>query len=390
MSVPVAFVNPIDIMNRALQRVGQTRIATLTDDSKACDEVTFVYDKLRVAEMRRNVWTFSIRTVALRPFNPPNLGTLGTVMIVPTAWSNASNYIQGSLVSYNNRIYFSRTVNIGSEPDITPTDWAQYFGPKTASPYIATTPVTTYYPGEVVYTLSGATPTLYMALNQSTDVPTTIATWAATTYYNKGDTVTGSDAAVYQSKLDFNLNVNPVGDAGVHWATTPVASQPNARAGQNWLKLDAGVQSINFVYPVGSGPAFNPTNLNVYFLPYGFLREAPQNPKAGVNNFLGGPSGNQYNDWQFNGGFLLTRCDPLIMLRFAADIADVTMMDSMFCEGLSCRIGMEICEPLTQSASKIATIAGEYKQFMGDARAVNGIEQGPIEAPQDEFITVRM
>lgn len=390
MSVPVAFQLPIDIMNRALQRVGQTRITTLTDDSKQADEVTFCYDKLRIAEMRRNVWTFSVRVVALRPFNPPSAGTLGTVMLAAAAWSATNNYIQGSLVSFTNgRVYFSRTTNINSSPDTNPTDWAQYFGPKTVSPYDVSGG-TMYYPGELVYTLSGTAPTVFMSLAQSNDVPTTTNAWVATTYYNKGDTVTGTDAAVYQSKLDFNLNINPVGDGGVHWVTTPVANQPDQRAGQNWLKLDAAVTSINFVFPVGAGPASQSESLNVYFLPYGFLRQAPQNPKAGAVTFLGGPTGNQYNDWTFSGGFLLTRQSPLILLRFAADIADVTQMDSMFCEGLSCRIGMEVCEPLTQSVAKIQGIGAEYKQFMGDARAVNGIEQGPTEPYEDDFISVRI
>lgn len=390
MTVPVPFQLPIDIMNRSLQRVGQTRITTLTDDSKQCDAVTFCYDKLRVAEMRRNVWTFSVRTVPLRPYNPANAGTLGTVLLVPAAWSATNNYIQGSLVKFTNgRVYFSRTTNINSSPDTNPTDWAQYFGPRTVEPY-DTTGKTSYYPGELVYTLSGTTVTVYLSLAASTDVPTTTPTWIATTYYSKGDTVTGSDASVYQSKLDFNLNINPVGDAGVHWATTPVANQPDARSGQNWLKLDATIQSISFIYPVGSGPAFQPTTRNVYFLPYGYLRVAPQNPKAGSTTFLGGPTGNQYPDWEFNGGFIITRRAPLIMLRFAADIADVTQMDSMFCEGLSCRIGMEVCEELTQSTSKIQGIGAEYKQFMGDARAVNGIEQGPTEPYEDDFISCRI
>ncbi len=64
-------------------------------------------------------------------------------------------------------------------------------------------------------------------------------------------------------------------------------------------------------------------------------------------------------------------------------------MDPMFCEGLSCRIAIEVCEPLTQSTSKLAGITAEYKQFMGDARQVNGIEVGPVEPTEDEFITCR-
>jgi hypothetical protein len=396
MSVPVAFQAPIDIMNRALQRVGQTRIASLTEDSKACDEVTFCYDKLRIAEMRRNIWVFSIRQTALRPYNPPqpvsasNLtATLGTMMLTPAAWSATNNYIPGSIATFNTKTYFSRTANINSEPDINPTDWAQYFGPRTVEPY-DTTGKTTYYPGELVYTLSGVTPTVFLALAQTTDAPTTTPTWVSTTYYNLGDTVTGSNSSKYQSKVDLNVGLDPTTDAGVHWATLPVANQPDTHAGQNWLQIDATVKSIQFIYPIGTGPSFQTNTRNVYFLPYGFLRKAPQNPKAGSNTFLGGPSGNQYDDWEFQGQHLLTRQNGVLILRFAADIADVTQMDSMFCEGLSCRIGVEVCEPLTQSVSKIQGIATEYKQFMGEARAVNGIEAGPIEPAEDDFITCRM
>ena len=397
MPIPVAFQLPIDVMNRALQRVGQTRIVTLTDDTKAADEVTFCYDKLRIAEMRRNVWIFSIRQTALRPYNPQMpansatgaAATLGTMELVPAAWSATKNYLPGSIISYNTKVYFSRTANINLQPDITASDWSQYFGPRTVEPW-DTTATTTYYPGELVYTLSGTTPTIFIALAQSTDTPTTTPAWIATTYYNLGDTVTGSDTNKYQSKLDLNVNINPVGDAGVHWAPLPVANQPDTHAGANWMQIDATVKSITFVYPVGTGPAFQTNTRNVYFLPYGYLRKAPQDPKAGSVTFLGGPSGNQYDDWEFQGGYLLTRQSGVLILRFAADIADVTLMDPMFCEGLSCRIAIEVCEPLTQSTSKIANIISEYRQFMGDARAVNGIEIGPVEAPEDDFISVRV
>jgi hypothetical protein len=304
---------------------------------------------------------FSIRNVALRPYNPPQpvsasgaAATLGTMTLVPTAWSATNNYLSGSIVSYTNgRYYFSRTSNLNSTPDSNPTDWAQYFGPRTVEPY-DTTGKTTYYPGELVYTLSGVTPTVFIALAQTADVPTTTPTWLATTYYNKGDTVTGSNASKYQSKIDLNVNLDPTTDAGVHWATLPVASQPDTHAGQNWLQIDATVKSIQFIYPVGTGPSFQTNTSNVYFLPYGFLRQVPQNPKAGAVSYLGGPSGNQYSDWVIQGQHLLTRQSGVLILRFAADIADVTMMDSMFCEGLSCRIAIEVCEPLTQSVSKLS------------------------------------
>lgn len=390
MSVPVAFTAPIDIMNRALQRVGQTRIASLSEDSKACDEVTFCYDKLRIAEMRRNVWVFSVRTTALRPYNPPTGSTLGTMTLVPANWDTAKNYIPGSIIAYTNgRVYFSRTFNTGSQPDINTTDWAQYFGPRTVEPY-DTTGATTYYPGELVYTLAGTTPTVFLALAQSSDVPTTTAAWVSTTYYNKGDTVTGSNSTKYQSLIDLNTAIDPTTDGGAHWSPLPIANQPDTHAGQNWMQIDATVKSIQFIYPVGAGPTFQANTKNVYFLPYGYLRRAPQNPKAGTFPFLGGPVGNAYDDWVFSSEHILTSQSGPLLLRFAADISDVSKMDSMFCEGLSCRIAIEVCEPLTQSVSKLQGITAEYKTFMGEARAVNGIEAGPVEAPEDSLITCRI
>jgi hypothetical protein len=50
---------------------------------------------------------------------------------------------------------------------------------------------------------------------------------------------------------------------------------------------------------------------------------------------------------------------------------------------------MELCEPLTQSAAKLQAIEGEYKTFMAEARAVNGIEIGPVEQPLDDLLQVR-
>jgi hypothetical protein len=35
-------------------------------------------------------------------------------------------------------------------------------------------------------------------------------------------------------------------------------------------------------------------------------------------------------------------------------------------------------------------IQGEYKVFMGEARIVGGIEQGSVELPEDDYISVRL
>ena len=79
-----------------------------------------------------------------------------------------------------------------------------------------------------------------------------------------------------------------------------------------------------------------------------------------------------------------------VYLRFGADIADVTLMNPMFCEGLGCRVGIEICEALTQSTERLNAIEAQYRLFMTEARLTNGIEIGTEESPLDDWIACRI
>jgi len=156
------------------------------------------------------------------------------------------------------------------------------------------------------------------------------------------------------------------------------------------LTTVATLSDLNFIYPIGAGPSSNAATKNVYRLPNGFMKVAPQDPKAGSALFLGAPGGLFYSDWELQGDYFTTRDCNAILFRFAADIADPAAFDPMFCEGLGSRIAFEICEPLTQSISKLTSIANEYKVFMSEARLVNGIETGPTEPPEDSYITCRV
>ena len=393
MSQPVEYTAPIDIVNRAFQKVGQTRGTSFSDDTVAMGAAVACYDKLRIAELRRNVWTFSVRRAILRPYDPPmpvsntlTTATAGCVVVVPAAWVITNNYLPGGVVSYSGKYYIALIPGVGQEPDISPTYWSQYFGPVMATPY-DTTGNTSYYPGELVYTLSGTTVTVYMCVFSSSDVPTSINAWVSTTYYMAGDTVTGSNSTVYQSQFDFLLGTDPTTDAGVHWETIP--TEADQMAGPNWLELDATVQVPKIIYPVGAGPTNSRLTMNIFFKPNGFLREAPDNPKPGTISFLGGPNNNYQNDWIFSDRYILSNSDDFISLRFAADIADVTQMEPMFCEGLACRIALELCESLTQSAEKFKMLSDEYQTFMTEARLVNGIEQQPTAIDEDDYVSCR-
>lgn len=379
------FRTSLDIGKRALQMCGVTysNITVLGQNNKNAAAVNFVYDKMRQYELRRNIWRFATRRVPLRPLDTT------TMEITAPAWDIAKTYVRGSMVLSDERLYLARAdTPVNKVPADEPTYWTLYFGPLTVNAYDSTI---SYVAGELVYTPSTTAAVLYLSLiSDNTDDPTAIADWDATVTYATGETVTGSDAVVYQSKVELNLNLDPAGAAHpTDWQTIPV-TQPQQRMGQNWMRVSgATLTKALIIWPVGTGPRDQHSTRNIFRLPNGYLREAPQDPKAGIVAYLGAPTGLPLNDWEYEGDYLCATEPTLILYRFVADHADVRSMDRMFCEGLACRIALSVCEELTQSTEKIQGIGAQYKTFMGEARTVNGIETGPVQPPEDELITCR-
>ena len=450
---------PVDIGNRALQHCGATRVTAAdfaSPQSKNAAAIAFAYDKVRQAELRRNVWRFAIRKAALRAID------WSTMFLVPAAYTAANTYPLGAVVLWNSVIYFAtQAVPVSTPPDQSPTYWTVYFGAMNVTPWVpgadpnapalwndaqsytlgalVTTPdgtiwqaitsnvnqnpvttanviweavgtVTTlsgYYAGELVYVVANNVVTVFMSLqNGNIDDPTELNPWSATQTYFKGETVSlglqqvyfdgtqvlfeGSsvyyNAGLWESTVDLNMGNTP--GSSSEWQQIP-STQTDIMAGQNWLQLDATVVHQRINYPLQSGPRGQASTRNVFRLPNGYLNKAPQDPKAGVISYLGAPSGMPDDSWAFEGNWLVTPYEDVIILRFVADIADVTQMDLMFCEGLAASIGMEVCEELTQSQGKLQEIEGKYKMRMGEARAVNGIETGSVEPPLDDYISCR-
>lgn len=424
------FFSAVDIANRALQHCGATRIDPaqgFLEDSKNASETQACYDGLRRAELRRNVWRFATRRTAIRPI------TATTMFIQPSLWSSTVTYVPGSLVTDTAGVLWSsiQNDNLNNQPGFTPA-WEKYFGAVTADVYDSTQ---SYFAGELVYEFPGdgtytvfksvvngnatdpsvptawdatvtynkdqviqRSSTLYQSLinlNLNKDPASVPALWVSITTYSTGQQVTGSDGMIYQSLVNSNLGIDPTLDNGTHWHNTGVlAAWTTNFSGQSgndqWVEIDVGLVAPNIQYPVGTGPMEQSDTRNVYPLPANFLREAPQDPKAGSASIFGAPTRLLYTDWEYEGGFLVTRMSQPIVYRFVADIVDVTQMDDLFCEGLAARIGFEVCETLTQSTVKQNTIASAYNRFMTEARTVNGIETGPTEAPEDDWVATRL
>lgn len=411
------FASNVDIGNRACQFVGDFRLNSFQDPSPQAREIAFAYDKLRLAELQRIVWKFATRRAVLRPINP-------TVMqLIPAAWSATLVYTTGSIVSYNNMIWVSQGwPPVGVTPDVSLT-WVPYFGPMTINQWLptinsdgSTNPGTNgYFAGELVYTPATENYTVYVSLSSSnTDTPGAYPNWINTVVYNRGDTVmypaggqllsepgdilvtsTGgipvSSGATgpWQSTKDLNTTI-PGSDPS--WVPAPVVGQQHTRVGQNWLQLDSTLQSIDIIYPIGTGPSTQNTTRNVYRLPNGYLKHAPDidNPNEIVR--VMGILSAAPSDAQFENGYMITSEVRAIMLRFIADMTDVTQMDNLFCEALAARIALDVgptIVPKEERNQALARVARRYKEAIIDARANDAVERGASAQPQSQYATVR-
>jgi len=394
------FLNAIDICNRAMQHLGAKRIDPqlgFTEISVQASECAFAYGKIRQAELQRNVWTFAVKRTILRPVNslavqgstfvtnPANssIATSPTMLLAVALYSSTTTYPSSALVTDAAGTVWQTLApaNLNAAPGNSST-WELYTGPLTVDAWVANT---SYYAGDLVYVAPGdGTYTIYQSIVEgNSDTPGTASAYSATQVYAKDEVVT-SASILYQSLVDLNYGNTPV-SSPTQWTTTITSGSGSVK----WRTLAAALQPIVTPYPLGTGPSGQSSTRNVYRLPCGFLREAPQDPKAGGSSNMGAPTGLFYTDWTYSGSYLVSREVGPIAYRFVADITNVTAMDPMFCEALAAKIAWVVCEPVTQSTAKRADCLAAHKQALFEAGMVNAIEQGSVEPPVDDLIACR-
>jgi hypothetical protein len=364
------------------------------------------------------------------------------------AWSSGTTYAQGQCAQYTDGNIYASLINSNIAiipPNTLGTDWAlmptltlqsaltpsAFFTPPAP---ITTTPIdewqieTAYSVGEFVIfnaavyvTIASGTGnfpnavgstswaactggTLWQSLtdlNIGNNPANTAAAWSGSTSYSIGNVVAGSDGYNYTSLINSNLNHNPANNAFpsdwtqnglTAWTSTFIAGGGNSQ----WLQIGGaafptgvGLAGLNINFPLGAGPVSDTGTRNAFRLPSGYLRRAVQDPSAGRSSQLGFPSNSESNDWEFDGDYLVSDSNTLIVLRFVADEQDVSKMSDMFCEGVARRIALEICEPLTQSTAKLTEIRNEYKFFIDKAKTSNFIDTEADEEPLDDWIACR-
>jgi hypothetical protein len=429
------FRTPTDVGNRALQLCGADMmdpVLGFTEPSRNARQVSFAYGKLREAELQRRLWTFATRRQILRAIDG------NTMLMTPALWSSTTTYFAGSIVADQVGSMWISNIpnNLGFDPLLT-TVWEPYFGPRAIPLYVSGT---AYSAGEVVYTAAGdGTNRVYLSLQSgNSDVPATATPWDATvtffknqvvtylsvaymslidlnlnnipsvapalfniaTTYAIGNTVGASDGAIYTSLANGNVGNDPTLDGGVHWSTAGVLNPwttvfVGGAGSDKWLQLGGkefpfgvGLTTLNIVYPLNSGPSSQLSTRNSYMKPAGYLRIAPQNPKSGLQS-LGGPTGNSYDDWLFEGRFLISGESGPLPLRFIANVTDVALMHTNFCELLACDIALAVCQTITQSDAKLNSIRQSKRDALDNA-LVDGIENGWVDPPEDDLIAVRL
>lgn len=163
------FVTPLDIWNRALQHIGSFRVSYLLELTSQANEIRYCYDKLRLAELQRNLWGFATRRTVMR--------ALTNTMLVwtPPAWVAATTYAAGAITSYSGSYWQADQAITGSAsntaPDIT-TSWHRYFGPEVLDTYDSGT---AYFPGDLVK--SGVA--FYLSLTSVNDDTPPSSNWLA-------------------------------------------------------------------------------------------------------------------------------------------------------------------------------------------------------------------
>jgi hypothetical protein len=310
-----------------------------------------------------------------------------------TAWNASTVYGIDQVVTNGGTLWRSIIPsNIGNTPAAPPAVW------NSTTTYASTNTVTGSDNYVYVSQVNGNTGNNPVTDNGSNWLPQTAtapAVWSTSTGYVQGQLVTGSDSNVYIAWLP-STGTNPVGDTTGTWllsfnkvAAAWSASFNPGTSSTSWRVINANLTSINIIWPAGVGPSQEELTKNIYRLPAGWLREAPQDPKAGNNTFLGAPGGLMADDWVYTGDFIITTDNAPIPYRFVADIQKVSVFDDLFCDALAARMALDGCETITQSSAKVVDLERRYKEFVTRAKLVNGIDIGPIEPPEDEYLTVR-
>lgn len=94
-------------------------------------------------------------------------------------------------------------------------------------------------------------------------------------------------------------------------------------------------------------------------------------------------------DYSVQGRKIYTNLDAPLNIRYIKKVVDPAQHDALFNEALACALAVELCEELTQSNTKKASLKEDFIFAIREARRANAFERRPQQPPTDSFITAR-
>ncbi len=376
----MAFITPIDIAKRACQHIGQFPIASFSDNSRQAIEINNGYDNLRLAELSRHTWAFSIRRNRVRPVSTT------TQVWTPPTWSSATTYTAGMVTmaaagTYANSVIYPWLLqapsSLNQNPETT-SAWSHFFGTLYADVFDS---------GAIVRDSNGAFWVSLQGANTGNTPATSPTFWTPWILPSTGQPSTTPNI-VYQAAPATQPTI---------WlclsneqATTTPNLLPSAALATSWVNVGGTLQQLTILFPIGTGPVSNPQTNNLYPLPFGWLRPSiiHLDSKQSAHPWLGALYGRTSDDFTYQSWYFTARGRGPYDIDFVADIADVSVMPPQFCESLAVRIALEIDGPLTESHNT-AKLEQDYKRITGEAMRVDMILQGDPPNDLEELISVR-
>lgn len=351
-------------------------------------------------------WSHYFGPLTCDVFDNQTTYAAGEVVLVPEQWGSANTYPNAAIVNYKGTFYVSLAAgNLNNVPSTTVGQWwAVWLPPEATTVPTTGTPApapqgtyssgTTYAAGAIVQYTSLVTGNTqyYISLlgsnigNEPDTSPSEWSLWASAT----GQGVTGplgpfiftsfeGGVGIWLSLTNNNGSTNP----SVTPSMMPFTGSPN------WTNVGGTISQLTVLWPAGTGYLDSTTTLNLFRLPFGWLRPNEYEQHQRDNHpYLGALYGSMPKDFVYYDEYFTSWGAGPWDVEFVADIADVTRMHPQFCHCVAINMAQIADEPLTQgkNATKLQQV---YNKKVGDAMRVDAILQGTPDEPLDEFIRVR-
>jgi hypothetical protein len=123
---------------------------------------------------------------------------------------------------------------------------------------------------------------------------------------------------------------------------------------------------------------------NNFPLPTGYLRMVQVNDIYAVPSLMDYVQGDN-SLYAIEGKNIVTDLGAPLKIRYIADVADPGQFDALYSEGLAAKLAFEACESITQSNTKKAALAEDYKAIIRRAVLTNAIERPPQSIADDSW-----